>query len=79
VLTARPDLTALVDVTWPEPPPPDSPLWTLPNLIISPHIGGTIGDEVVRLADLALSEYEAWAAGRPLSQQVTAEVLATMG
>ena len=78
-LRARPDLTALVDVTWPEPPPPDSALWQLPNLVISPHIGGTVGDEAVRLADLAIAEYEAWAAGRPLRHQVTAEVLATMG
>lgn len=79
VLRARPDLTALVDVTWPEPPPPDSPLWTVPNLVISPHIGGTIGDEVVRLADCVIGEFEAWRAGRPLRHQVTAEILATMG
>ncbi|MEQ8815831.1 MAG: hydroxyacid dehydrogenase [Thalassobaculum sp.] len=79
VLRERPDLTALVDVTWPEPPAPGSPLWDLPNLVISPHIGGTIGDEVVRLADTAIEEYEAWAAGRPLRHRVTAEVLATMG
>jgi len=78
-LRERPDLTALVDVTWPEPPAPESPLWDLPNLVISPHIGGTIGDEVVRLADAAIAEFGAWAAGRPLSRQVTAEVLATMG
>lgn len=79
VLRERPDLTALVDVTWPEPPEPGSPLWDLPNLVISPHIGGTIGDEVVRLADTAIAEFEAWAAGRPLQHRVTAEVLATMG
>ncbi len=79
VLRERPDLTALVDVTRPEPPAPDSPLWDLPNLVISPHIGGTIGDEVVRLADTAIAEFEAWAAGRPLRHRVTAEVLATMG
>jgi len=78
-LRARPDLTALVDVTAPEPPPADSPLWTLPNLVISPHIGGTIGDEVVRLADLVIAEFAAWAAGKALTQQVTKEVLATMG
>lgn len=41
VLRERPDLTALVDVTRPGPPPADSALWTLPNLVISPHIGGT--------------------------------------
>lgn len=79
VLQARPDLTALVDVTWPEPPPADSKLWSLPNLIISPHIGGTVGDEVVRLADLVIAEFESWATGKKLKQQVTAEVLATMG
>lgn len=79
VLAARPDLTALLDVTWPEPPPPESPLWTLPNVVISPHIGGTIGDEVTRLADCAIEEFERWRAGQPLRYQVTREVLATMG
>lgn len=78
-LQARPDLTALTDVTWPEPPPSDAPHWTLPNLVMTPHIGGTTGDEVVRLADLAIREYEAWDAGQPLTQQVTKEVFATMG
>jgi phosphoglycerate dehydrogenase-like enzyme len=79
VLAARPDLTALLDVTFPEPPAPDSPLWTLPNVVMSPHIGGTIGDEVGRLADCVIEEFEAWQAGRPLRYQVTREILATMG
>jgi phosphoglycerate dehydrogenase-like enzyme len=79
VLEGRPDLTALLDVTWPEPPAPDSKLWSLANVVISPHIGGTIGNEVGRLADCAIEEFERWQAGRPLRYQVTAEVLATMG
>lgn len=79
VLRARPDLTALLDVTWPEPPEPGSPLWSLPNVVISPHIGGTIGNEVTRLADCVIEEFEAWAAGRPLRYRVTREVFATMG
>ena len=79
MLRARPDLTALVDVTDPEPPARDSELWSLPNLVMSPHIGGTIGDEVPRLADVAIEEYEAWHSGRPLRYQVTREVLETMG
>jgi phosphoglycerate dehydrogenase-like enzyme len=79
VLAARPDLTALLDVTFPEPPTADSALWRLPNVVMSPHIGGTIGDEVGRLADCVLEEFEAWSAGRPLRYQVTPEVLATMG
>jgi phosphoglycerate dehydrogenase-like enzyme len=79
VLAARPDLTALLDVTDPEPPVVDSPLWTLPNVVISPHIGGTIGDEVTRLADAVIEEFIAWNAGKPLRYQVTREILATMG
>ncbi|MBT3942039.1 MAG: hydroxyacid dehydrogenase [Chloroflexi bacterium] len=79
VLSERPDMTVLLDVTAPEPPPEDSKLWTLPNVIISPHVGGTIGNEVVRLADCVIDEYERWAAGRTLKFEVTSEVLATMG
>jgi len=79
VLKARPDLTALIDVTWPEPPAPDSELWRLPNVIISPHIGGTTGHEVVRLADCVIEEFEAWRAGKPLRYEVTREIFRTMG
>lgn len=79
VLRARSDLTALLDVTEPEPPAPDSELWQLPNVVISPHIGGTIGDEVTRLADVAIEEFVAWDAGQPLRYQVTRQVLETMG
>ena len=79
VLAERPDLTALLDVTWPEPPPTDSALWSLPNVVISPHIGGSIGDEVSRLATLAVDEFEAWSAGKPLQHEVTRKILETMG
>ncbi len=79
VLTNRPDLTALLDVTWPEPPAAESPLWQLPNVVISPHIGGTTGNEVVRLIELVVTEFEAWQADKPLTHQVTSKILATMG
>jgi phosphoglycerate dehydrogenase-like enzyme len=79
VLQARPDLTALLDVTHPEPLPKDSPLWSLPNVVVSPHMGGTIGDEVVRLADCAIEEFIAWNTNRALQYQVTKEIFATMG
>ena len=79
VMRDRPDLTALLDVTMPEPPSAGSYFWVLPNVINSPHIGGTIGDEVTRLSDLVIKEFERWNAGQPLQHEVTAEILATMG
>ena len=79
VLRERPDVTVLLDVTSPEPPDADSALWTLPNVWISPHVGGSVGDEVVRMADCVIEEFVAWESGRPLQYQVTREVLETMG
>ena len=79
VLKKRPDLTALLDVTSPEPPSDDSEIWMLPNVWISPHVGGSVGDEVVRMADCAIEEFLAWESGKPLRFQVTREVLETMG
>ena len=78
-LRNRPDLTALLDVTYPEPPGAESELWALPNVWISPHIGGSVGDEVVRMADCIIEEFQAWESGKPLRYRVTREVLSTMG
>lgn len=78
-LKLRPDLTALLDVAYPEPPPAESELWTLPNVWLSPHIGGSVGDEVVRMADCVIEEFQAWESGKPLRYRVTKEVLSTMG
>jgi phosphoglycerate dehydrogenase-like enzyme len=78
VLTERPDLTALLDVTDPEPPPADSPLYRLPNVQLSSHIAGSLGDEVVRMADYCLEEFLAWQDGRPLRYAVSEAMLATM-
>ncbi len=78
VLAARPDLTALLDVTDPEPPPADSPWHALENARLSSHIAGSNGNEVVRMADYCLEEFRAWRAGRPLRYQVTRDMLAKM-
>ena len=74
----RPDLTALLDVTHPEPPPPASPLFTLPNLRVSSHIAGAISDEVHRLADCCIEEYTRYSRGESLSHAVTLEMLAAL-
>lgn len=78
VFRGRPDLTALLDVTWPEPCPPDSPLWELPNVRLSSHIAGSIHDETRRMADWCLDELERWTVGEPLQFAVSLELLETM-
>jgi len=78
VLKKRPDLTALLDVTWPEPPEPDSELYALPNVYLTSHIAGSLGDEVVRMADYCIDEFLAWESGKPLKYSVSLEMLETM-
>lgn len=78
VLEARDDLTALLDVTFPEPPEEESKFYTLPNVQLSAHIAGSLNDEVVRMADFAMEEFEAWRDGRPLRYKVTLDMLDTM-
>lgn len=76
VLQSRPDLTAVLDVTWPEPPPAGSLIYTLPNIVLTPHIAGSVGSEVLRMADLMIEEFLLWAEGQPLRYAVTRELMA---
>ena len=78
VFRERPDLTALLDVTHPEPLGAGSPLTTMPNIHVTTHIAGTINDEVVRMADLCLAEFDRFIAGQALEHEVTSESLALM-
>ncbi|MFD4656457.1 hydroxyacid dehydrogenase [Kitasatospora sp. NPDC058444] len=66
VLAERPDLFAVLDVTDPEPPLPGSPLFTLPNVVVTPHLAGSRGLERRRLGDLVVGEFERWLRGAPL-------------
>lgn len=60
-------LSAVLDVTWPEPLPPESPLLSLPNAFVTPHLAGSQGSELERLGDLVLEEIERFVRGdRPL-------------
>lgn len=78
VLNARPDLTAILDVTSPEPPLEDSPLYTLPNCILTPHIAGSSGNEVRRMGEYMKTEYENFLQNKPCQYEVTLEMLQTM-
>ncbi|WP_104116754.1 hydroxyacid dehydrogenase [Arthrobacter sp. B1805] len=70
VLAARPDLQAVLDVTHPEPLPESSPLLTLPNVVVTPHIAGSLGPECHRMADLMTDELRRLATGEPLRHAV---------
>ena len=73
-----PTRVAVLDVTWPEPPAESSPLYTLPNVFLTPHIAGSIGNEVHRMAEFMFEEYEAFDAGRETRYSVTLKMLETM-
>ncbi|AHF77871.1 D-isomer specific 2-hydroxyacid dehydrogenase NAD-binding protein [Sodalis praecaptivus] len=77
VLRLRPDLTALLDVTSPEPPLMGSPLYTLPNIRLTSHIAGAMNDETRRLADYVIEEFNRWLNGQPLHYQITENRLMT--
>jgi phosphoglycerate dehydrogenase-like enzyme len=78
VLQRRPDLTAVLDVTHPEPPEEGSLLYSLPNVLLTPHIAGSVGLEVQRMADWMVEECAAWREGRPLRFAVTEEMASRM-
>ena len=78
VLRERPDLTALLDVTYPEPPEEDHPFYTLPNCLLTPHIAGSAGDEVARMGEYMLDECRAYLSGEPCHYEVTEKMLETM-
>nr|BFF25150.1 hypothetical protein GCM10025732_31150 [Glycomyces mayteni] len=59
-------ISAIVDVTDPEPLPAASPLFDLPNLFLTPHVAGSQGNELARMGRLIVEEAERLAAGEPL-------------
>ena len=63
-------LSAALDVTDPEPLPADHPLWTAPNLLISPHVGGNSTAFPSRGRRLLVEQLGRLAAGRPLRNVV---------
>jgi phosphoglycerate dehydrogenase-like enzyme len=65
-------IDAILDVTEPEPLPPDSPLLDLPNVTVTPHLAGAVGNEIARLGDLAVGELERYAASRDFEHAITA-------
>jgi phosphoglycerate dehydrogenase-like enzyme len=74
-LTRRPDLSAVLDVTHPEPSAPDSPLRSLPNVVLTPHIAGSMQGECARMGSWMVDELRRYVSGEPLRHQVTRDML----
>lgn len=78
VLAQRADLQVLLDVTWPEPPRPDSALFSLPNVMLTPHLAGPLDGECRRLGAMAVDEYLRYRQGQSLLGEVREEMMATI-
>ncbi len=73
----RRPLYACLDVTDPEPPRPDSPLRTVPTVILTPHIAGAIQQACKDMGQLAIEEAMRFFNGEKLHHEVTREMLPT--
>lgn len=73
VLIKRPDLYAVLDVTYPEPPLEGSKLYTLQNIILTPHIAGAMDNECKRMGRYMIEELKLYIEGKPLKWAISKE------
>jgi len=78
VLQQRPDLLAVLDVTHPEPPVTGSPFYTLPNVILTPHIAGSMDNECRRMGRIVVEELQRYLKGEPLRWSISRQQAAIM-
>ncbi|WFE34128.1 2-hydroxyacid dehydrogenase [Micromonospora sp. WMMD975] len=64
-------LRAALDVTDPEPLPADHPLWELPNVLLTPHVAGSVRGLLPRAYRLVGAQLRRFAAGEELANRVT--------
>jgi phosphoglycerate dehydrogenase-like enzyme len=67
-------LGAGLDVFQEEPLPPESPLWDMDNVIVSPHSASTSDRENKRITDLFCENLRRFLAGRPLMNQLNTDL-----
>jgi phosphoglycerate dehydrogenase-like enzyme len=63
-------IRAALDVTDPEPLPPEHPLWRIPGVLISPHVGGNTSAFLPRARALVEKQIDRWRSGDPLEHVV---------
>ena len=65
-------ISAVLDVTDPDPLPADNVLYDLPNVLLTPHLAGAVGDERHRFGRLIAAEVQRFANGEPLRHAIDA-------
>lgn len=65
-----------LDVTSEEPLPAGNPLWSLPNVVLTPHIAGAGGDNTEAVAEIFADNYARYRKGEPLAKLVHGPALA---
>jgi phosphoglycerate dehydrogenase-like enzyme len=65
---------AYLDVFAREPLPESSPLWDMPNVILSPHNAGAASGNEARILELFFGNFEKWLDGQPMTNEVANEV-----
>jgi len=78
MLVLDPTRFALLDVLTDEGHSDSNPLASLPNCLITPHIAGSSGFEVRRMADYMIDAFDQVSAGKPCAYEVTPDMLDTM-
>ena len=66
----RPQSCALLDVTYPEPPQKDCPLFEAENIFINPHIAGSQNNELERMVDYVFADAIAFEEGKELQYEI---------
>jgi phosphoglycerate dehydrogenase-like enzyme len=66
-------LSAAMDVTDPEPLPPGHPLWSLPNVLITPHVGASTPYSGMMAVRFVKEQAERYLAGQPLANVITGD------
>ncbi|MGH7069758.1 MAG: D-2-hydroxyacid dehydrogenase [Acetobacteraceae bacterium] len=61
---------AYLDVFEQEPLPPGSPLWSMPNVLVSPHTSDNVVDWPQRMAGLFADNIDRWRSGKPLLNEI---------
>ena len=68
-----------LDVTTPEPLPPNDPLWDTPNVLITPHFTASLPDRTDRSLQMIIENLRRYRAGEPMLNRITREDVFTMG